>query len=415
MVGTWDSAPVPGTAPRVMWRLLHVWTKQGPHSLLMRETGPGPWKRSRGCTSQTSSDRRHRWSGVPAAALKSLSALAEANRPTGSSPPMTEGGGGPKNKTFLGDVEPLWLAGGSVSGSLWPCPSFLHWKYSSHLPSSLLLKTDGRPTSPAPWSVPGGHFSKDWAYHSLSQSFVADAPSSHMFRFRKLVGGWWWWGRCGTSVQILLKQQMNQKDQKKTKKCLGNFQRACPHWAESVLRYGMFRGKQAGKWPLPQACLHGQPSVRRSAFPKQQSSPWSLSLCLSFSTSLGFQKLWSKRVVSIDLWTACDREEATSYEACLLKKYLCWYLLRGRCQRRDPSLPVSVIWRKNRFRKHNPTCFHCLSHRTSLLFPRSPAEHTEPCMTTCWGSEENYHLMESPPRVRDTWQGRWSMETLGLR
>lgn len=243
MVGTWDSAPVPGTAPRVMWRLLHVWTKQGPHSLLMRETGPGPWKRSRGCTSQTSSDRRHRWSGVPAAALKSLSALAEANRPTGSSPPMTEGGGGPKNKTFLGDVEPLWLAGGSVSGSLWPCPSFLHWKYSSHLPSSLLLKTDGRPTSPAPWSVPGGHFSKDWAYHSLSQSFVADAPSSHMFRFRKLVGGWWWWGRCGTSVQILLKQQMNQKDQKKTKKCLGNFQRACPHWAESVLRYGMFRGK----------------------------------------------------------------------------------------------------------------------------------------------------------------------------
>lgn len=233
------------------------------------------------------------------------------------------------------------------------------------------------------------------------------------------LGSWWEGGGGGEGAELVFRfcwnSRWTKKTKKKTKKCLGNFQRACPHWAESVLRYGMFRGKQAGKWPLPQACLHGQPSVRRSAFPKQQSSPWSLSLCLSFSTSLGFQKLWSKRVVSIDLWTACDREEATSYEACLLKKYLCWYLLRGRCQRRDPSLPVSVIWRKNRFRKRNPTCFHCLSHRTSLPFPRSPAEHTEPCMTTCWGSEENYHLMESPPRVRDTWQGRWSMETLGLR
>ena len=52
---------------------------------------------------------------------------------------------GPRNRPFLGDVELLWLAGDSVSGSLWPCPTFLHWKNSSHLPS-LFLKTDGRPT-----------------------------------------------------------------------------------------------------------------------------------------------------------------------------------------------------------------------------------------------------------------------------
>lgn len=78
------------------------------------------------------------------------------------------------------------------------------------------------PLSPALRPVsPGGHFSKDWAYHSLSQSFVADALQATSSG----LGSWWEGGGGGEGaeldVQILLKQQMNQKKDQKNKKMPG--------------------------------------------------------------------------------------------------------------------------------------------------------------------------------------------------
>lgn len=61
------------------------------------------------------------------------------------------------------------------------------------------------------------------------------------------LGSWWEGGGGGEGAELVFRfcwnSRWTKKTKKKTKKCLGNFQRACPHWAESVLRYGMFRGK----------------------------------------------------------------------------------------------------------------------------------------------------------------------------
>ena len=58
----------------------------------------------------------------------------------------------------------------------------------------------------------------------------------------------------------------------------------------------------------------------RSTSPKQLAPNEAPSHCWSFCTSLRFQKPLSSRPLFTDLWTARDGEEATSYDAYLLKK-----------------------------------------------------------------------------------------------
>ena len=191
MVGnlTWDLSASSRDSLPCRVALAPCMNQPGPTQLVHERNWTWAWKQSQGCTSQTSSEQGHCCSGVPATALKSLSALAEANCPTGSSPPMTEDGGvlgtGPSWETWSSSgwlvtlsQAPFDLAQRSFIGRIHPIFLLLFF-------SRLMAG----PLSPAPWSVPGSHFSKDWAYHSLPHSFVLTSLS-HIFRFRKLARGW---------------------------------------------------------------------------------------------------------------------------------------------------------------------------------------------------------------------------------
>lgn len=217
MVGnlTWDLSAGSRDSPPYHVALAPCMNQAGPTQLVHERNWTWPWKRSRGAPPR---------------------------------PPVTRGIAGPGYQLLLWSLSLPWLRPTAlqaapcqwlrVAGALGTGPSWETWNSSGWLvalsqapfdlaqrsfiwriyPIFLLLfysRLMAGPLPLAPWSVPGGRFSKDWAYDSLSQSFLADAPSSHIFRFRKLAGGWWWGGRCGTSVQILVKQQMNQKDKKK--------------------------------------------------------------------------------------------------------------------------------------------------------------------------------------------------------
>lgn len=176
-----------GTAPHVMWHLLCVWTMQGPHSLFMRETGHGP-------------ESGH--GGAP------------------SRPPATRGIAGPGHQLPLWNPSLPWPRSRSpqaaphrwlkVAGALGTAPSWGTWSSSGWLgtlsqapsgsaqlyhdceeesiPASFLSfpQVRGQARLPAaPWSVLVCCFSKAPGYHSLSHSFIANAPARHISRLRK--------------------------------------------------------------------------------------------------------------------------------------------------------------------------------------------------------------------------------------